>query len=402
MAIGRDCRTTRLALLGKTDARHDSMPLIARLTILLFVLTGCEATLHRRTPDGVVDASRGSEVDGDVDAPESDATALVPLEPTQGRYRAVCDGSSGVALDFTHFLAFSDNDQQARVYQRGATAVAQQTIDVSPLLGMTTNDEADLEDAVRIDNRIYVLGSHGRKNDGTIDSNRYRFAAFDVQGTAPAISLFSAGRSSRLLQDMLDAANWSAPDAAVISALVDATQLAQPKVASLAPKLAGLNIEGLARAPTTATPDRLVLGLRNPQLAGRAIVVTLMNPSSIVGGAVARFGEAIQLDLGGLGIRGMSWSETLQTVLVLAGPHDGSDGPYRLYRWAGIAASTPVLVTTLTAPVAGGHPEAILTYATSNDIEVLFDSDDIAIGGTTCDNAPTTSREFADLIVHLE
>ncbi len=382
------------------------MTFTARLLLLLTfprLLVACDATvMHGQSPglpDGP-DAAFDAENTFDGAQPSDAASTLVALDPTQGRYRATCDGSAAIVLDFTSFLAFSDNDQRARVYKRGATAPADQLIDVSANLGMAPADEADLEDAVRIENRIYVLGSHGRKNDGSIDVHRYQFAAFDVAGGSPNLTLTAAGRSVLLLQDMLVATNWSAPDTTVITALRDASRLDQPVDVNLAPKRQGTNLEGLARAPTAATPERLVIGLRNPQINARAIVVTLMNPSAVVGGAPARFGEAIQLDLGGLGIRGMTWSATLESVLILAGPHDGTDGPYRLYRWSGAAGAVPMLATQIIAPVAGGHPEAILAYPTTKDVQILFDSDDVATGATSCDNAAETVREFRDLIVH--
>jgi hypothetical protein len=329
----------------------------------------------------------------------ADGSTLVGLDPTSGRYRGTCDGSAAIALDFTHFVTFSNSDQVARVYTRGAAAAADQAIDLSSFFGIAADDEADLEDAARVDNRIYVLGSHARKSDGSIDLSRHQFAAFDLTGASPNITLAAAGRSARLLRDMLVATNWTAPDTTVITALNNASQLDRQRVDTLAPSLSGINLEGLARAPTFAIPQRMVIGLRNPQIANRAIVVTFVNPSAVVGGAAARFGEAIQLDLGGLGIRGMTWSTTLESVLILAGPRDGTDGPYRLYRWSGAAGSPAMLVSPIIALVPRAQPDAIVAYPTTKDVEIVFDSDDVAIGSGTCDNAPAADREFRDLIV---
>jgi len=57
-----------------------------------------------------------------------------------------------------------------------------------------------------------------------------------------------------------------------------------------------------------------------PTQAGKAIVVSLLNADAVVTGATAQFGEAMLLDLGGLGIRGMTWSPTHAAVLLVAGP----------------------------------------------------------------------------------
>ena len=56
------------------------------------------------------------------------------------------------------------------------------------MLGLSTDDEADFEDAARIGNRIYVIESHGRNKDGKLDRARYRFFGMDVAGHQPRAS----------------------------------------------------------------------------------------------------------------------------------------------------------------------------------------------------------------------
>ncbi len=334
-------------------------------------------------------------------APDADMPdARVSLEPIEGRYRGTCDGSAGVALGFTHFLGISEDDQLARVYLRGATMTPPQPTNFSDQLGIETGHRADFEDAARVGDRVYLLSSHGRKNDGTLDPARYRFAAIDLGGETSNPTTSFVGSSTRLLQDLLVAGNWVTPDTAVIDALAAASQLGTSTVANLAPKVAGVNMEGLALAPTDAAPARLVIGLRNPRPNGRAIVVSLLDPAAVVGGATARFGEAMTLDLGGLGIRGMAWSDALATVLLIAGPVDDATSPFRLYRWAGVPGAPVEMLRELPLP-AGTKAEAIVTYPGTRDVQILLDSDDVPVGGTTCDDAPIADREFRDLIVPL-
>ena len=353
---------------------------------LLVVLAGCGAHLAdgpeptRDHPDATI-----AMIDG-----------AVHLDTAPGAYRQVCDGSAAVAIDFDHFADFSDSDEHVRIFQRGAHTKATDELDLTTSFDVGTG-VADLEDAARVGDRIYVIGSHARTSDGVQAPSRLRFAALDLVDD----QLHWAGMTSRLVADMLDATNWSAPSPDVIAALDAATRLDQPTVTNLAPKLDGISIEGLAYAPTQATPERLAIGFRNPRPDNRAVVVTLMNAAAVIDGAPARFGEAIALDLGGLGILGMTWSETLHAVLVIAGPHDDTAGPFYLFRWTGLAVDPPLRVANLVVPD-GGRPEAVLAYPTTTDVQILFDSDNVLLYGMPCDQAEVGARVFADAIVPLQ
>jgi hypothetical protein len=366
-----------------------------RLLGLLLLMVGCSGS----TPGG---PGPGDDDDNpEVDAPPN--PDLPPLPDSQGRYGGACDGSSGAALDGTHFVGFADEDQRARVFARGAVGAPAKSVSVAGALGVPANAEADVEEAVRAGDRIYLITSHGRKKDGTLDRARYRFAAVQIAGTAPDVTFDALGSSGRLLDDMLVAASWETPDAAAIAALEASSRLTVNKDANLAPKEAGTNIEGMSLAPTAAAPDRMAIGLRNPRPDGKALVVTLLNPAELVTGAPARFGEATRLDLGGLGIRGMAWSEPLASVIVLAGPHDEGDAPFRLYRWSGAAGAAAVPLVDLAGLPVGGHPEAILPYPGTRDVQVLLDGDASAVGGTLCEDLDETAqREFRDVIIHLD
>jgi hypothetical protein len=216
-----------------------------------------------------------------------------------------------------------------------------------------------------------------------------------MSGTAPDIALAPAGSTATLLQAMLVAANWDAPDPALIAALDAASKLGDPSDPALAPELQGTNIEGLA-----ARGAELLIGFRNPRPGGRAIVVRLANPSAVIAGGAPRFGGAAALDLGGLGIRAMAWSEAHAAVLVIAGPHN-TGGPFLLYRWSGVLGEAPALVKTITAP-AQSAPEAIVPYPGTKDVQILFDQGDVLVGGMACKDAPVGSRRFIDAIVHVD
>jgi hypothetical protein len=200
---------------------------------------------------------------------------------------------------------------------------------------------------------------------------------------------------------MLVAANWATPDAGVIATLTAASKLGTTTDASLAPLAGGTNIEGLAWAPTAARPSQLLIGFRNPPQAGKAIVVSLLNAAAVVTGATAQFGEAALLDLGGLGIRAMAWSPVHSAVLLIAGPHDDSSGPFRLFKWSGAPADAPAAVQDLTGVPSTSAPEAIVTYPNTRDVQILFDQGDHDVNGKLCKDTAVADQSFGDTIVHV-
>ena len=322
------------------------------------------------------------------------------LDPTPGNYKQTCDGSLGVMLDATHFLDGNDEEQGLRVYTRGANAAPLESIDISSKIGLSTSDEADLEDAARVGNRIYVVSSHGRDKNGNLERQRYRFFAMDVSGTVPNISLSVPGYTSTLLDSMLVSSNWVTPNSSVISTLNTAAHLSDSEDSNLAPKVNGTNIEGLAWVPTAARPNQLIFGFRNPSQGTSAILVSLLNADAVLGGATPSFGEAILLDLGGLRVRAMTWSALHHAVLLLAGPKDGG-GPFRMYKWSGAPSDAAIAVQDLTSAPSDSGPEAIIVYENTRDVQVLFDQGDHLISGTVCKDKSSSSQFFSDVIVHV-
>lgn len=333
--------------------------------------------------------------------PDAGSDAGFSLVQTPGKYQSTCDGSGAIAIDGRHFLDVNDETQTIRIYTQGAQATPVQQLDVSGALGLSSSDETDMEDAARVGNRVYVVGSHGRDKSGNLELTRYKFFGIDLAGAVPSLTMAVAGSYGDLLVDLLDSSRWVTPDASIITLLASRSQLDKSTVLSLAPKDQGTCIEGLAALPSASAPGRLVLGFRNPQVSSQAILVTLLNPDAVLTGAQAQFGEAIRFDLGGHGIRGMAWSEMHNALLFLSGPRDASNGPFALWRWSGAAGSAPVKVQDITAP-ANSAPEAVVPYAGTLDVQVLFDMGSFQISGGDCKNAATSSQYFTDVIVHVD
>jgi hypothetical protein len=183
---------------------------------LLSLLAACTGMYAGDAPVLEPDAARGRVP---TDTLLADALELVTLAQTPGTYRGACDGSAVAYLDFDHFVGMSDADQRLRIYKRGTAGDALQALDYSPGVGVATTAKVDFEELARVGDRIYALSSHGRKDDGNKDPDRYRFVGIDITGQAPSFSFSVAGSRISLLSDMLAAENWITADTQLLATL---------------------------------------------------------------------------------------------------------------------------------------------------------------------------------------
>lgn len=165
---------------------------------------------------------------------------------------------------------------------------------------------------------LYAITSHSRDGEGEEKKSRHKLVRFMIRGD-------------------------NIVDPSVILGLKSALTAAHPVLARAADILdvkaaGGLNIEALE-----VTPDqqRLLLGFRSPLLAGQALIATIENPDSMFdGGEPPRVSQAlITLDLGGHGIRGMSWLPALDGYLIISGPVAREQAQFRLWFWNGQAGT---------------------------------------------------------------
>ncbi|NUP13921.1 MAG: DUF3616 domain-containing protein [Polyangiaceae bacterium] len=325
----------------------------------------------------------------------------VVIDPRAGVYREACDGSAGVFIDHDHFVDANDENQLLRVYARGQDAAPIQTFETSDDIGLDTSDEADIEGGARLGDRIYWITSHGRNKNGVLEESRYRFFATDINGSVPDVSFEVPGRYESLLEEMLESSNWLAPHAEVIALLDERSQLDEDTVEDLAPKINGTCIEGLAAAPTATDAQRLLIGFRNPLYESKAIVVTLLNPDAVLTQQTTpTFGEAILLDLAGLGVRAMTYSPFHDAVIIVAGAPT-ADGAFKLYKWKGTAEDPPELVQDLVVP-ADSSPEAVVVFPDSLYVQVLLDQGTTQINGEDCKDGALADQKFTDLILKID
>ena len=232
---------------------------------------------------------------------------LIPTAPAKGEtfvYRQICDASAAVAIDADRFVVADDEGNVLRIYRRDLANPLDGPIDLSAFLETEPKKESDLEGAAAIGNRIYWISSHGRNKHGEVQEQRWRFFATEVMAEAnPPVKAVGAPYEY-LLEDLLAAPQLK--------------DYELEEAAKLAPEAeGGLNIEGLAATPAGG----LLIGFRNPIRHGKALIVPLNNPASVVEGARAELGDPIELDLEGRGIRSLELVGT--TYLVVAGPPPG-------------------------------------------------------------------------------
>ncbi len=289
-------------------------------------------------------------------------------------FEGACDASGSVVLDSWSFIVGDDEDNVLRVYDGRTGGAPIKTLDVSPALelpaGRKRAPETDIEAATGVSPLSFWLTSHGRKSSGKLDASRFRF--FATRSSADGTEMQLEGKPyTRLLDDLLAAPQLTAFDLA--------------SAATRAPKdEGGLNIEGMTVMEDGKT---FLLGFRNPLPQGKALTVTLLNPTELLKGKRARLGPARLLDLGGLGIRSISWWRG--RYLFIGGPSSG-DGGSRLFTWDG-KSERPTLVEGI--DFTGFNPEAFVTPEDKEEILVLSDDGNQLLDGTECKRLKEPARK---------
>src|SRR5262245_46723677 len=76
-------------------------------------------------------------------------------------YTGMCDASAGVAIAADLFIVASDEDNRLRIYRRDRPGAPEQEFDLTAFLKLGADQEADIEGATRIGDRIFWITSHG-------------------------------------------------------------------------------------------------------------------------------------------------------------------------------------------------------------------------------------------------
>ena len=290
---------------------------------------------------------------------------------TDGLFYYAADTSAAVALDSERFIMSDDEHNFLQVYNWDMPeSDPNRATDISGNLTLDpAHPEADIEGATWYNGRIFWITSHGRSRDGDYWSSRYRFFATTI---APDGSATVDGVYANLIDHLIQYDHvWNIGLEAAIGTVGD--HIDPATIADLAPKVNGLNIEGLC---TTADGSKMYIGFRNPrpEIDGKimALVIPLANPEAVVlTGADPNLESPLFIDLDDLGIRSMEYSPSIGEYLLIAGSHRGGDNePIQyLYNYDFIAVDRDKLATFSDDIT----PEAIFQFPDANDINLLSD-----------------------------
>jgi predicted extracellular nuclease len=325
------------------------------------------------------------------------AASAASVSPSSTRFfTGTSDASTAIAIDNQLMLVADDENQVLRLYDRSNSGLPIAGFDFTTSLALTDTSagvprEVDLEASLLVGNRIYWLGSLSNSSSGADRPNRNRLFATDLSGSGATTSLSYVGRYDNLKADLI---RWG--DANGYNFTASAASGVIPEVADGS----GFNIEGLTIAPNGTTA---YVAFRAPAVPttsrAKALIAPITNFADLVTGlaSAASIGAAIELDLGGRGIREIKRSPG-GDYLIIAGPADTATGTapkdFRLYTWSGNAADAPVLRSAdLTSLLAGGSFESIVdlpaSLTSSSQIQLLVDN-----GDTDFYNNGTAAKEL--------
>jgi len=288
-------------------------------------------------------------------------------------YWQIADTSAGAAIDANLFIAAGDEINRLCIYDsRDPNSTPIVDFNLTEFLNVeSSHPETDIEGATWFNDRIFWIASHGRNKDGEYWYSRYQFFATTVSKTPPDPNITVDGNYTGLIDDLI--AYDSIYDLGLADAIgVSGGHIDPLPIPDLAPKIDGLNIEGLC---TSADGNSIFIAFRNPRPdvndVSNALIIQINNPEEVVlSGQAADFDPPMLLDLDGLGIRSMEYSPTLGKYLIVAGSHKaGSDEPLQiLYSYD---MGTGLLTMIDDFPII--TPEAMFQFPDTNDIQLLSD-----------------------------
>lgn len=258
------------------------------------------------------------------------------VDGTSVYHQGMASATAGIAIDDNYMVVANNDNQIINVYSRNQTGQPVASLDVTTALdlrdhlGDGTILTVDIEAGTRLGNRQYWIGSHSNDNRGDSRFNRNRLFATEIQGQGDNIELTFVGYTAQLFDHLVA---W---DGGTYGFRATLTGDIPPNRSN------GFNIEGLAIAPDGQTA---YIGLRTPIVGqSKSLLVPILNFETWFGNGnptdSPQFGDAIELDLGGLGMRGIECNTN--GCLIIAGAINEED-TYTLYSWSGNAGDAPVL-----------------------------------------------------------
>lgn len=302
-------------------------------------------------------------------------------------FEGTCDASGAIPLSDSRFMVADDENNTLRIYDARvggkpvesfsladtARSFARDSKNKSAVLGVEA--ELDLEAATEINGVSYWLTSHARNKKGRQKAERYYFFALTYDADKNLVQL-----EGQPYDGLLDAM-IAHPDFRSYKLDKAATRAAEDNYA--------VNIEGM----TARREGGVFIGFRNPVPDGKALIVPLDNPHEVVNGQPPKFSKPMEVDLEGLGIRGLSsWKGQ---YIIAAGDSGDDDERSILFSWQGGADRPEKIATNLPE---GFNPEAFFTPESTDRFMILSDDGGFSIKGTKCKKLKNADqREFRGL-----
>lgn len=161
---------------------------------------------------------------------------------------------------------------------------------------------------------LYAITSHSRDEEGDEKKSREKLVRFRIEGDRVVHPKVVDGLKAALV--------------ARHAVLAQAARVRDVKAGG------GLNIEGLEVDPEQA---QLLIGFRSPLRDGRALIARVENRARVFDSDEAPEIASVldELDLGGQGIRSLSYVPALQAFLIVSGPASREDAGFGLWCWSG-------------------------------------------------------------------
>jgi Protein of unknown function (DUF3616) len=310
------------------------------------------------------------------------------------KYGGMCNASAAEALDGQHFIVADDEDNTLRIYDRNETVKPFQTVPLAKMFPGEIQDgedrEIDLEGAAVLRGTIFWIGSHSTSKKGKFRQARHRLFALEIKPgadgkfvTTPVGQIYTS-----LVADLEKDSRFN--------------KYAFHRAKGIKPKdRGGLNIEGLASSPEGV----LLIGFRNPLsggkvekdklVGGQALLVPLLNPLEVIEGKTAKFGDPIDLDLDGYGIRSIELLSDKKFLVVAGSYHEKVEaenkghGQSRLYLWS---SDKPQRIKNI--DLGDLNIEAAFFYPQKGDLSVQLLSDD---GKLKCEDSFRSRTEILEI-----
>jgi len=275
------------------------------------------------------------------------AASAASTTPTTTKFHTgISDASAAIALDTNYMIVGDDEINSLFIYDRKNSGLPIASFDYQNFLGLTDGStgnyiEIDLEAGVKspnISNRIYWMSSLGTAgSSNSVKANINRLFATNVTGTGATTNIATVGYYNNIRNKLIAWGDSKGYDFTSSAAAGHDSKT-----------IDGFNVEGMCFAPNN---NDLFIAFRSPLTPitnrTKALIAPILNFETWFNNASPTgsptFGNSIELDLGGRGIRDIIRLSN-GVYIIVAGNYDNLPLKGALFKWTGNAADTPTLI----------------------------------------------------------